>query len=154
MKTKFITALLAGLLASSTAFAGEYATALGKCLYNNTTAADKTTLTQWAFVTLGKTDAAKSIASIPAAKTTEVDQQTKTLVTKLIASSCSKEAAQVALKEPTTGLQDAVVTISSQMISDQLKSQASNTFSGSMLSSEKTNQLIETGKTLKGLFKK
>lgn len=154
MKAKLTTALIAGLFASSAAIAGEYATALGKCLYNNTTAADKTTLTQWAFVTLGKTNAAKSIASIPAAKTTEVDQQTKTLVTKLITTSCSKEAAQAALKEPTTGLQDAVVTISSQMIADQLKSQAGNTFSSSMLSSEKTSQLIETGKNLKSIFKK
>lgn len=82
--------------------AGDYATALGECLYKNTTSADKTTLTQWAFVTLGKSSATKSIASIPAAKTQEIDQKTKNLLMKLATSSCSKEAVQVALHEPTT----------------------------------------------------
>lgn len=54
MKTKITTAILAGCLLSGSAFAGDYATALGKCLYDNTNATDKTTLTQWAFVSLGK----------------------------------------------------------------------------------------------------
>ncbi len=154
MKTKLMTATLAGLLLSSSAFAGQYATALGKCMYDNTNAADKTTLTQWAFVTLGKTDAAKSVATIPAAKTNAVDQQTKKLVTRLVATSCSKEATQVALHESTTGLQDAVVAISSRMIADQIKSQAKNSFSNSLISTENSEQLIEAGKALKNLFQK
>ena len=154
MKAKIITAALASLIACSPAFAGEYAAALGKCLYDNTTATDKTTLTQWAFVTLGKTDAAKSIAIIPATKTKEVDQQTKSLVTRLIASSCRKEAKQVALHESKTGLQDAVVAISSQMIADQIRSQAKSAFSSSLISPDKAEQLKETGKALKNLFQK
>lgn len=123
-------------------------------MYDNTNAADKTTLTQWAFVTLGKTDAAKSVATIPAAKTNAVDQQTKKLVTRLVATSCSKEATQVALHESTTGLQDAVVAISSRMIADQIKSQAKNSFSNSLISTENSEQLIEAGKALKNLFQK
>lgn len=154
MKTKIITAALAGCLLSSSAFAGEYATALGKCLYDNTNAADKTTLTQWAFVSLGKTEAAKSVATIPVAKTNAVDQQAQKLVTRLVATSCRKEATQVALHESTSGLQDAVVAVSSRMIADQIKSQTKNTFSNSLISPEKSEQLKETGKALKNLFQK
>ena len=48
MKIRIITAAIAGLLTCCPALAGDYATALGECLYKNTTSADKTTLTQWA----------------------------------------------------------------------------------------------------------
>lgn len=162
MKTKLtITAVLTGMLACSPALAGEYATALGQCLYKNSSDADKTTLTQWAFVTLGKTDAAKSIATISAAKTQEVDQQTKTLVTRLVTTSCSTEAKQVVLKEPTTGLRDAMVAITTEMIKDKLSSSATSTFSNSLISSEKTEQLKKTSnvlskasQSLKNYFKK
>ena len=154
MKIKTMTTLIAGLLVCGSALAGEYATALGQCLYKNSNDTDKTTLTQWAFVTLGKTDAAKSITTIPAAKTQEVDQQTKTLVTRLVTSSCSTEAKQVVLKEPTTGLRDAMVAITTEMVKDKLSSSAKSTFSNSLISSETTTQLKETGKTLKNLFKK
>lgn len=154
MKTKTVITILAGWLLSSSAFAGEYATALGTCLYDNTTDADKATLTQWAFVTLGKTDAARSVVTIPAAKTNAVDQQAKKLVTRVITTSCRKEAAQVALHESTTGLQDAIVAISSRMIANQIKSQAKNTFSNSLLSPEKSEQLTEAGKALKNFFQK
>ena len=150
MKTKIMTAMLTGCLLSSSAFAGEYATALGKCLYDNTNAADKTTLTQWAFVSLGKTSAAKSIVTIPAAKTNAVDQQAQKLVTRLVATSCSKEATQVALHESSR----AVLALSSRMIADQLKSQTKNTFSNSLISPEKSEQLMETGKVLRNLFQK
>lgn len=154
MKTKITTALLGVCLLSGSAFAGEYATALGKCLYDNTNATDKTTLTQWAFVTLGKTSAAKSVVAIPAAKTNAVDQQAQKLVTRLVATSCRKEATQVALHESTSGLQDAVVALGSRMIADQLKSQTKNSFSNSLISQENSEQLIEAGKALKNLFQK
>ncbi len=149
-----MTTILAGCLLSSSAFAGQYATALGKCLYDNTNAADKTTLTQWAFVTLGRTDAAKSVVTIPSAKTNAVDQQAKQLITRLVATSCRKEATQVALHESTSGLQDAVVALSSRMIADQIKSQTKNTFSNSLLTPEQSEQLMEAGKALQNLFKK
>jgi hypothetical protein len=135
MKVKLIAATLAGIFACSSAFAGEHATALGKCLYNKSDSSDKTTLTQWAFVSLGQTDAAKGIATIPDSKTQQVNTEAQSVVTKLIASSCSKEALQVALHEPTTGLQDAVAAITSEMIAEKVKSYAGNTFSGSMLPS-------------------
>lgn len=154
MNTKLVTITLAGLIVCGSAFAGDYATALGDCLYKNTSSEDKTTLTQWAFVTLGKTSAAKSIATIPAAKTQEVDQKTKSLLVRLTTSTCSKEALQVALHEPSTGLQDAVSSMSSQMIRDQIRTQAKNVLSSSLLSPDTGTQTNRGSDLLKNLLKK
>ncbi len=44
---------------SASANAGQYAEELGVCVYKNLTSSDKTVMTQWAFVTLGKTKAAR-----------------------------------------------------------------------------------------------
>ncbi len=162
MKLKLFAATLTGLLVCGSACAGEYATSLGKCLYNKSNSSDKTTLTQWAFVSLGQTDAAKGIATIPASKTQQVNAEAKSVVSKLIASSCSKEALQVALHEPTTGLQDAVSAITAEMISEKVKSYAGSTFSGSMLSSGSGSSGMgsvlpssgKSGKSLGNIFKK
>ncbi len=155
MKIKTLTAAaVLSLLTCGTAIAGDYANALGECLYNNTTSEDKTTLTQWAFVTLGKSSATKSIATIPTAKTNEVDQKTKSLLTRLIASSCSKEAVQVALREPTTGLQDAVTTMSSYMIREQIRANAKSILSNSILTSGDSTSTSQGSNLLKNLLKK
>ncbi len=155
MKIKTLTAAaVLSLLTCGTAIAGDYATALGECLYNNTTSEDKTTLTQWAFVTLGKSSATKSIATIPTAKTNEVDQKTKSLLTRLVASSCSKEAVQVALREPTTGLQDAVTTMSSYMIREQIRANAKSILSNSILTSGDSTSTSQGSNLLKNLLKK
>ena len=154
MKIRIITAAIAGLLTCCPALAGDYATALGECLYKNTTSADKTTLKQWAFVTLGKSSATKSIATIPAAKTQEIDQKTKNLLMKLATSSCSKEAVQVALHEPTTGLQDAVSAMSTEMIREQIRTQAKNVLSNSLLTSGNSLQSGSGSNLIKNLLKK
>lgn len=155
MKIKTLTAAaVLSLLTCSTAIAGDYATALGECLYNNTTSEDKTTLTQWAFVTLGKSSATQSIATIPTAKTNEVDQKTKSLLTRLVTSSCSNEAIQVALREPTTGLQDAVTTMSSYMIREQIRANAKSILSNSILTSGDSTSTSQGSNLLKNLLKK
>lgn len=155
MNCKIATAIIAGLMTCGSAFAGEYATALGDCLYKNTSAEDKTTLTQWAFVTLGKSSATKSIATIPAEKTSEVDQKTRNLLMRLATSSCSKEAVQVALNEPSTGLQDAVTAMSAQMIREQIRSQAKNVLSNALLTSGNKNiSSNQGGNLLKNLLGK
>lgn len=165
MKLKLFAATLAGILICGSAFAGEYATSLGKCLYNKSGSQDKTTLTQWAFVSLGQTDAAKGITTIPDSKTQQVNTEAKSVISKLILSSCSKEALQVALHEPTNGLQDAVSAITSEMISEKIKSYAGNTFPGSMLSSGSSGKsglgsILQSsgsgksGKSLGNIFKK
>lgn len=154
MNIKIVAIAIAGVLTCGSAFAGNYATALGECLYKNTSSEDKVTLTQWAFVTLGKSSATKSIATIPSAKTQEVDQKTKKLLMGLATSSCSKEAVQVALHEPSTGLQDAVTALSSQMIREQVRTQAKNVLSSSMLTSGTGIQINQGENLLKNLLKK
>ena len=68
MRTKaLLFAALAAAL-STGAQAGQYADAMAQCILTNTSASDRDTLTQWAYVTLGKTDAAKKVQAIPAAK--------------------------------------------------------------------------------------
>ena len=154
MNIKIVAIAIAGVLTCGSAFAGNYAMALGECLYKNTSSEDKVTLTQWAFVTLGKSSATRSIATIPSAKTQEVDQKTKKLLMGLATSSCSKEAVQVALHEPSTGLQDAVTALSSQMIREQVRTQAKNVLSGSMLTSGTGIQINQGENLLKNLLKK
>ena len=154
MNIKIVAIAIAGVLTCGSAFAGNYATALGECLYKNTSSEDKVTLTQWAFVTLGKSSATRSIATIPSAKTQEIDQKTKKLLMGLATSSCSKEAVQVALHEPSTGLQDAVTALSSQMIREQVRTQAKNVLSGSMLTSGTGIRTNQGENLLKNLLKK
>ena len=75
MRTKaLLFAALAAAL-STAAQAGQYADAMAQCILTNTSASDRDTLTQWAYVTLGKTDAAKTVQDIPAAKTKAVEDK-------------------------------------------------------------------------------
>lgn len=154
MNIKTMSIAIAALLTCGSVMAGNYATALGKCLYKNTSSEDKATLTQWAFVTLGKSSVTKTIATIPSAKTQEVDQKTQNLLVKLSTSSCSKETVQVALHEPSTGLQDAVTTLSSEMIREQVGTQAKNVLSNSLLTSGNGLQMNQGENLLKNLLKK
>ena len=80
-KALLFAALAAAL--STGAQAGQYADAMAQCILSNTSASDRDTLTQWAYVTLGKTDAAKKVQAIPAAKTKAVEDKAKKLVTNL-----------------------------------------------------------------------
>ena len=65
---------LIAALFSQAAFAGQYAQQLSDCAYNNLNSQDKKILTQWAFVSLGKTKAAKEVTVIPAQKITATMQ--------------------------------------------------------------------------------
>ena len=56
-------------------------------------------MTQWAFVTLGKTDAAKQITVIPESKIKQVNKEAKKRLTRLMTEACAREAANVALHE-------------------------------------------------------
>lgn len=59
-KASFL-ALVSCAVFSASCYAGQYAQALGDCVYDNLSREDKNVMTQLAFVTLGKTDAAKQI---------------------------------------------------------------------------------------------
>ena len=58
---KFCLCALLSTCAAGTACAASAADELADCLYANTSAQDKTTFLQWAYVALGRTEAAKSV---------------------------------------------------------------------------------------------
>lgn len=153
-KTAAFIVLTLGLTAG--AEASTYSDNLAKCILENTSSADQETMTQWAFVTLGKTAAAKKVQTIPAAKTKEVE--TKAIVTKLALGACSKQFALVMTKEPKTGLQATASYIAADLLKDQFVSSGLNLFP-SLKNSQLTNLLnSETmdvmGSLLKNVLKK
>ena len=75
-KASFL-ALVSCAVFSASCYAGQYAQALGDCVYDNLSREDKNVMTQWAFVTLGKTDAAKQITVIPESKIKQVNKEAK-----------------------------------------------------------------------------
>lgn len=155
-KTAALIVLTLGLTAG--AEASTYSDNLAKCILENTSSADQETMTQWAFVTLGKTAAAKKVQTIPAAKTKEVETKAKNLVTKLALGACSKQFALVMTKEPKTGLQATASYIAADLLKDQFVSSGLNLFP-SLKNSQLTNLLnSETmdvmGSLLKNVLKK
>ena len=78
-------------------------------------------MTQWAFVTLGKTDAAKQITVIPESKNKQVNKEAKKRMTRLMTEACAREAANVALHESKSGLQDASCTVGSDLPKNNLR---------------------------------
>ncbi len=154
------TALLLLALACGAAQASTYSDNLGKCILQNTSSADQETMTQWAYVTLGKTDAAKKVQTIPDKKVTEVETKAKTLMTKLALNSCSKEFATVIAKDPKNGLQDTVGYIAGSLLKDQVISSGLNLFpslssTASKLSNSLNSETVEAvGSLLKNVLKK
>ncbi len=110
-----------GLLMVIPAHAGQYADQLGACLYQNMTKSDRDVFTQWAFVTIGKTKAAKQITVIPESKIKAVNAKAKESLQTLIVSKCSKEAAKVALHEPKDGLRNTVTAVAEKVMQEEFK---------------------------------
>lgn len=123
-KALLFAALVAAL--GTGAQAGQYADAMAQCILTNTSASDRDTLTQWAYVTLGKTDAAKKVQAIPAAKTKAVEDKAKKLVTNLTTGACAKPFAQLMIKEPKTGLQNTAVALAQELLTEEIKSKTLN----------------------------
>lgn len=93
MKKTFL-AVLACLVVSPVLAATD-AEELGRCIYNNTSAADRDTLVQFMYVSLGSTNAARKVQSIPQTKINQVNSKTKALASKLVLGPCRKQAARV-----------------------------------------------------------
>lgn len=106
IKNFFVCAALCS--ATLSAWAGQYATDLGQCLYNNASQADSDTLTQWAFVTLGQTRPAKSIATIPAKVNQEVSLKAQVVVLRLLAKDCASQALKATLYEGKNGVSEGI----------------------------------------------
>ena len=149
-KTAALIVLALGLTAG--AEASTYSDNLAKYILENTSSADQETMTQWAFVTLGKTAAAKKVQTIPAAKTKEVETKAKNLVTKLALGACSKQFALVMTKEPKTGLQATASYIAADLLKDlNLFPSLKNSQLTNFLNSETLDAM---GSLLKNVLKK
>ena len=77
MKKTFL-AVLACLVVSPVLAATD-AEELGRCIYNNTSPADRDTLVQFMYVSLGSTNAARKVQSIPQTKINQVNSKTQAL---------------------------------------------------------------------------
>ena len=58
-----------------------------------------------AYVALGRTEAAKSVQTIPAAKIKTVEKKAQTTLTQLVMKSCPKPAMNLLLSDPKKGLE-------------------------------------------------
>lgn len=74
-----------------------------------------------AYVTLGKTDAAKAVAAIPSAKTKQVETQAQAALTKVVLKSCAKEAMNVLLADPRNGLQTTLVALAEKLVAAEIE---------------------------------
>ena len=99
--------MLTSLGLSSVCCAGQYGDELGRCLVKNASEADTKVLTQWAFVTLGQTKAAREIATISPQVTSRTTSKAQTVVLRLLGKDCAKEALKATLYEG-NGIKSAV----------------------------------------------
>lgn len=152
MKRTIIFALLTTAWAVQSAMAGQYATALGNCVYNSLSTSDKNVMVQWAFVNLGKTNAAKQITVIPESKIKAVNASAKSTLTRILTQNCAKEAADVALHESKNGVRDSISQLAVRIAQEQLKGSMDDSLSG--LLNPGTANVLKGAQVLKDFFKK
>jgi hypothetical protein len=97
--------LLALALSAGTAQAGLYSDDLAKCLIASTTAADKTALVRWMFVTAALHPAVKPIASVTDAERTQSNRAIAQLFENLVTETCRAQTQQAVKYEGAMALQ-------------------------------------------------
>ena len=98
---------------------------LADCLYRHANTNDKQVFEQWAFVTLGKTSAAKKVETIPQAKITDVETKAQKTLTHLVVGKCSAPAMKVLWNDPKNGLQDTLTSLARQLVDAEMKKRSS-----------------------------
>ena len=96
--------MLTSLSLSGVCSAGQYGDELGRCLVKHASEADTKVLTQWAFVTLGQTKAAREIAQISPQVTSRTTSKAQTVILRLLGKDCAKEALKATLYEGKDGI--------------------------------------------------
>ena len=122
---KFCLCALFSTGAAGTACAASAADELADCLYANTSAQDKTTFLQWAYVALGRTEAAKSVQTIPAAKIKTVEKKAQTTLTQLVMKSCPKPAMNLLLSDPKKGLEKTLTSLAGKLVQAEVEKRTS-----------------------------
>ena len=120
---KIIILMLTSLGLSSVCCAGQYGDELGRCLVKNASEADTKVLTQWAFVTLGQTKAAREIATISPKVTSRTTSKAQTVVLRLLGKDCAKEALKATLYEGKDGIGNGIKSAVTQRMQAELQTQ-------------------------------
>ncbi len=107
-KMKLAACALLSLAAAAPAAASTESGELAQCFLENASGADLDVMVQWAYVTIGRTQAAQRIQKIPEAKAKAVEQNAQKALANLVAKRCAKPALKLLAKDPKNGLQDAL----------------------------------------------
>ncbi len=109
IKKIILTSILSAVcLSFNPAYAGQYSDDLGRCLVQNANTADTKILTQWAFVTIGQTQAAKEVVIIPRQKVEAISTKAQTTVLRLLAKDCAAPALKATLYEGKNGVPNGI----------------------------------------------
>ncbi|HEY2686449.1 MAG TPA: hypothetical protein VGI93_23255 [Steroidobacteraceae bacterium] len=92
MKATLILAICLLSLAATSAFAGEYSDALGKCFVNSTTKEDRASLIRWFYAAASRHPAVQGLATVSDAQIDEANRAVATLFVNLLTTSCKAEA--------------------------------------------------------------
>lgn len=109
-------------LAFNPTYAAQYGDELGRCLIQNANSADTKILTQWAFVTIGQTQAAKEVVTIPRQKVEAISTKAQTTVLRLLAKDCAAPALKATLYEGKNGIPNGIKYAVMQYMQDEMQS--------------------------------
>lgn len=132
MKTTFCAAsaaaalaLAGALIVPAPAFASAESDELADCLFKNTSAADRDVMVQWAYVTIGKSSAAKAVQPIPDAKVRSVEASAQKTLTNLVLKRCAKPSMKLLVKDPKNGLQDTLGSLALKLVQSEVEQRKS-----------------------------
>lgn len=129
MNKKFIIASILNTicLVFNPTYAGQYSDELGRCLIQNANSVDTKILTQWAFVTIGQTRAAKEIVTIPRQKIETISSKAQATVLRLLAKDCATPALKATLYEGKNGVSNGIKYAVMQYMQDEMQSRTVDT---------------------------
>lgn len=120
---KLIVLILTGLIFCGEVMAGQYGDELGRCLIRHASDSDTKVLTQWAFVTLGQTRAAREIASIDKKVIEATNNKAQVVIVRLLGKDCAKEALKATLYEGKNGIGNGIKSAVTERMQQELQTQ-------------------------------
>ena len=120
---KLIVLILTGLTFCGEVMAGQSGDELGRCLIRHASDSDTKVLTQWAFVTLGQTRAAREIASIDKKVIEATNNKAQVVIVRLLGKDCAKEALKATLYEGKNGIGNGIKSAVTERMQQELQTQ-------------------------------
>jgi hypothetical protein len=96
-----------GVVFNVSAIAGDYTSALGSCLADNTTGKDRRDLARWIYVAMSEHPEMGRLSKIPAEAKEEAFKTTGSLVTRLLSENCASQAREAIKHEGPASFQGA-----------------------------------------------